>query len=221
MIRTLDAADLVSVAAAATERDPDDVVSNCDVAVLTAIAGRAAACPSVVGAAAETMVGVAASRPFSIGNEAAAWLAAAHVLALNGVVVVGETDDVVELVRGAASGALDELAASTALARITQRAPGAFDRLIRWLFVVRPGTMTVRLRTLGCPACGRDVIFPTFTGRVVGVPTTSERIAVCARHNRTHGRDGLPIPGRTPLDQPPLAALSSELDRLRVQLALM
>ena len=55
------------------------------------------------------LYGLAKAHGFVNGNKRTAWLAARLFLAMNGVELVATPGDVVELVRGVASGALSEL----------------------------------------------------------------------------------------------------------------
>lgn len=58
------------------------------------------------------LFGIAKAHGFINGNKRTAWLAARLFLALRGVTVCADPSDVVELVRGVASGKLSELGAA-------------------------------------------------------------------------------------------------------------
>jgi hypothetical protein len=220
VIRTLDVADLVMIAASAASADPDDVLAACDVAVLSAVTGRSAVALTLPRAAAELLVGVAASRPFASGNSAAAWLATAHLLALNRRVLQLGDSEILDLVAATSTGALDERGAAARIASALRPVPGPMARCLRWLLVARPSGSSVRLALWPCPACGREVAIPMFAGAQVGAPTSSERVTVCARQHHIHGRDGMPVARPPAGEVGRLDALGDEVRRLRACLVM-
>jgi len=209
---TLDPADLVLIGAAAAMADPDEVLDGSDVAVLTAIARRSAGAATIAEAAAEALVGIAASRPFPSGNEAAAWLAATHLINRNGATIAIDPTDALALVAAAAAGALDERTAAASIAASLGRAPGFVRRAMRWLFVTTPSAGGVRWFTASCPRCGREVTSRVFVGPLLSIPTPRERVAICANQHRAHRRDDAIVGDQR------FEALSAELDRLRARL---
>src|SRR5205085_11839814 len=82
---TLDEADLSLVAAAASRADERALVDEVDVAALARISARSEEASTALEAGAAVLLGVLHERPFPSGNEAAAWLAAVHLLDRNAV----------------------------------------------------------------------------------------------------------------------------------------
>lgn len=196
----LDQADLVLVAAHVLDQDPADVVAAADVAVLSGLASRLAGEQDLANAAAETLVAVAAGRPFGIDDDAIAWLAAAVLVDRNGHSLDEDDDGWVALVRAAAAGTIAERDVADALAPALHPTPGPLRRMIA--AACRPRECTVPSR-YPCPACGADVardalwLFP-----VAAVPTEPELVAACVRRRGDHDRMGNPTPPAPTAPQP-------------------
>jgi prophage maintenance system killer protein len=195
----VDEADLVLIAAAASGADPGLVLDGTDVAALARIASCAQAAPTPEAAAAAVLVGVARGRPFPHGNRAAAWLAAAHVLARNGRHVRIRDEDALALVSGAERGDDGEGAVAWALAGHSVERRRGLRRALGWMVSPLRGSV---VETRPCPLCSRPVRVHA-RDMASMPPGASARLVVsarCWRQNRAHGRDGRPHPALPPVE---------------------
>lgn len=198
----VDEADLVWVGAVASGMDADDVLDGCDVAGLARVAAGCERAGTAVDQAAAAFVGIARERPFPRANGAAAWLAAAHVLAGRSLVLRAADGDVLSLLAAARSGAAGQAAVADALTTWAAPRSGALRRMrgwLRWLSPVPPAELWGAAVPVAwsCPVCGRRLRQPERDVR--GMPmawvTASpfELTARCWYEHRAHRRDGRPF----------------------------
>jgi prophage maintenance system killer protein len=192
-VRGVDEADLILIGATALDVDPEELVEQAEVDVLAAIAERTSTTPGPVEAAAEVLVGLAASRPFPFGNRAAAWLAAAHLLALNAINVEIDEGEARTLVRRAAVGEINEAETCAALMASVVKPAGNVRRAMHWLATPSRSTPRPANGTWTCPVCGRAaeiVIRPPGLRSYGSVVTPAMVIAACAHQHQAHDRYG-------------------------------
>ena len=187
----LDEAELVHVAAVATGRHPAAVLADADVAALATVVARLEQAPSTVEAAATAVLEVGRRRPFGDASTPAAWLAAAHLLSLDGLRLhIGPV--------GAAGVLADEPPLGVAeVAEVLRlhsgRRRSRLGRLLGSLFEV---TWPDGPSVLPGPACGRAIV-----QRRNDVTTTgpwsdmarAQRVARCAVEHRAHDRWARPL----------------------------
>jgi hypothetical protein len=200
----LDRVDLLVIGAEAGAIDPDEVVDGVDLMVLARLEARLAVAPSLAAAAAEALITIAGRRPFRTGNRPAAWLAAAHLAALNGRSLDLAVDDAVRLVDGAASGALDRRAVTALLAEaLGDHAVGRARRLATRL-AARAATLTrtrerPRPPVRVCPLCQRTVSDGSlWLGGPWMVVPRDDLIRGCVRQHGAHDHEGRPVPAVAP-----------------------
>ena len=177
---------LVWVAARATKTDPQAVLEAADArALVIAVAEVEAAGHEPLDVAAAALTAVACHRPFRSGNRAAAWMAAAVVLADAGIRLGLPDDAAAGLVVGAEHGLVSRDAVRTALAAGR-----------------KAGTAAGRGRVLSrsCPVCQRELHayeeFVVGRGSVLISNTDFELAARCWYEHRAHDRTGRPIVSR-------------------------
>jgi hypothetical protein len=187
MIRVLDRAELVVVGAEAAGADPCEVADQADVGVLVVLEGRLATARTVPGAAAEALVTIAACRPFPRGNRAAAWLAAAHLVALNGWELDLDVGLAVLIVDDAAAGRRHQRDVASVLADHV-RVP-ARDRRHRLAgFARRPERPVPPV--LRCPSCHRALNRDALWLDPWVVPSRQQLISGCRRQHGVHDGEG-------------------------------
>jgi len=186
----LDEAGLVQVAAAASGARPDDVLTTCDVAQLASVAAALETATSSRDAAARVVLEVARRRPFRRDNAAVAWLAAAVVLAGDGLRL---------RIGGTTAAAVVEASPRLGPAEVGEildqhvepclpRGRRALRRLIGPRPLDGPGLFP-------CPACGRLLVQRRHDLVGSGVwadAARAERVARCAVEHGGHGRRGEP-----------------------------
>lgn len=182
----LDEAELVHVAAVATGRHPDAVLAAVDVVALASVVAQLEQAPTAVEAAATAVLEVGRRQPFGAGSTATAWLAAAHLLSLEGIRLrIGPIG---------AAGVLGgdpqlEVAQVAEILRLhSGRRRSVVGRLLASLFEVSwPDGPSV----LPCPVCSRPVVQRrsdvTTTGPWSEMART-QRVARCAVEHRAHDR---------------------------------
>lgn len=182
----LDEAELVHVAAAATGLDAADLLGGADVAALARVAADLETATSPLDAAATALLGVLRHRPFAGASPATAWLAAAHLLGVEGRRLrIGPI--------GAASliAALPDLSHPVVVEVLLQQSDPPQSWLGRLLGafgeVRRADAPSVR----PCPACGRPVVRHRLDLGREGPWTSAadaEVVARCAVAHREHDR---------------------------------
>jgi hypothetical protein len=201
---TVDEGDLVWVAAVASGMESGAVLDGCDVAGLARVVARCELAGNPIDEAAAALVGIAREQPFPRANAAAAWLAAAHLLAGASLGVRAGEDELVSLVSAARSGSVGEAAAGAALAGwVEWREPrgGPVRRALRWLVAPAvpavPGAGDDHIGRV-CPACGRALRAEERDARGIRMAWVGtdrfELTARCWYEHRAHGRDGRPLP---------------------------
>ena len=188
---TLDEADLVLVAAAALGADPQSLVDHANVAALARISARSEEAATAIEAGATVLLEIVHERPFPTGNEAAAWLAAVHLLDRNAVALDISDGDAAALVRQVAAGASDRAATVSVLEHHASPPQTQWRRVVRWLRTPR-GAPTPSVRAWSCPTCDRTVLRAQIPGGWYGA-IPSELVALCARQHGTHDRYGREI----------------------------
>jgi hypothetical protein len=182
----LDEAELVHVAAMATRRPPAAVLATTDVAALAHVVAHLEQATTRVEAAATAVLEIGRRRPFGDGSTATAWLAGAHLLALDGLSLrIGP-------VGAAGVIATDERIGVAEVAAVllehSEPRRSRIGRLLRPLFEVhRPDGPSL----LPCPACGLPVVRRRNDIALAGPWSSSavaQRVARCAVEHRTHDR---------------------------------
>lgn len=185
-----DEADLVHVAAVATGSRPDQVLAGCDVAGLASVAAALEGATCGLDGAALAVLEVGRRRPFAAGNAATAWLAAAHLLAGDGLRLrIGPLAARTVFAASADLGVGD--VAAVIAARTEPRRP-LVRRVLRRLAVPAraDGPGVVR-----CPACDRPLVQRRHDLAADGVWVEAarlERVARCAASHGGHDRLGVP-----------------------------
>jgi prophage maintenance system killer protein len=134
MTVTVDDADLLLIASAALDHDADLLLDTIDVAALAHVVARAETAATPVDAAAVVLVEIAQRRPFHSGNQAAAWLAAAYVLASNDIHLRIGDAEALALVHAAGQHRIGEPEVAAVLSRHIDRWPHLLRRVGRFLF---------------------------------------------------------------------------------------
>lgn len=191
---SIDEADLVMSAAVAWRVDPERVLTGCDLPALTRVAGEAATAASPVDAAAIVLTGLVHHQPFrhaGSDHEAAAWLAAVHVLAQAGLELRRSQSAAGDIVSRARTAGTDATTVGEVLAAFVRRRPPAWRRVLRRL--VRRGMQPrpVPIRRSPCPACDRtvelsaqDATALAWLGPIAGAPLLVARCG-CRRTSAT------------------------------------
>jgi hypothetical protein len=178
----LDEAALVHIAAVATGQPPASVLAGADVRELAWVAAELEGEPTAVEAAAVALLEVGHRRPFGDGSTAAAWLAAAHLLAAAGL-----------RLRIGPIGAAGVLATSPRLS-VADAAAVLREHSVRrrpWLGWLVQGSWPDGPSVLPCPACGRPVIrrrTDLVDDGLWAEAALTERVARCAMTRGEHGR---------------------------------
>jgi hypothetical protein len=182
----LDEAGLVYVAAAATGTRPDEVLATCDVAALASVAAALEGVTSGLDAAAVALGELGRRRPFARGNTAAAWLAAAHLLAVDDRRLVIGPAAAVAVLGAAAELGPGEIA--VVLRERTEPRATTVRRLVQRLVGRRP---LAGPGVFACPACGRTLVQRRHDLVAAGPwaeAARMERVARCAVENGGHDR---------------------------------
>jgi hypothetical protein len=156
------------------------------VAVVAAVEGAATG----LDAAALAVLEIGRRRPFGTGNAATAWLAAAHLLAGDGLRLRIGHHAATTLF--AASARLGPREVAAVIDAHTERYLSPARRALRWL--VRP-TPRPGPGVTWCPACGRPVVQRRHDLAAAGMWADAarlERVARCAVEHRGHDRYGVP-----------------------------
>jgi hypothetical protein len=182
----LDEAELVHVAAMATGRPPATVLTTTDVAALAHVVAHLEQATTRVEAAATAVLEIGRRRPFGDGSPAAAWLAAAHLLALDGRSLrIGPVGAAGVL---AAEERIGVAEVTEVLVEHSEPRRSRIGRLLRPLLEVhRPDGPSL----LPCPACGLPVVRRRNDITDAGPWSSSavaQRVARCAVEHRTHDR---------------------------------
>jgi hypothetical protein len=191
MTLRLDEADLVHVAAFATGTRPERVLAACDMAGLASVAAALEGASGGLEGAALVVLEMGRRRPLAVGNAATAWLAAAHLLAGDGLRLrIGHLAATTVFEASAELGAGDVAAV---IAPRTEPHRSRLRRTVRRLIGPVPpaGPGVVR-----CPACGRPLVQRRHDLVADGVWTEAarlERVARCAAEHRRHDRLGVAI----------------------------
>lgn len=185
----LDEADLVHVAAVATGTPPERVLADCHVAGLAAVVAAVERGTCGLDSAALAVLEVGRRRPFAAGNAMTAWLAAAHLLADDGLRLrIGHR--AASTVFGA-SAELDVDDVITVIEAHTERHLSPARRALRWLLSPVPPAGPGVLR---CPACGRPLVqrrHDLVAGGMWAEAARLERVARCAVERGDHDRSGV------------------------------
>jgi hypothetical protein len=189
-------ADLVHVAAVATGTSPQQVLADCDVAGLVSVVAAVEGAAGGLDAAALVVREVGRRRPFAAGNAVTAWLAAAHLLAADGLRLrIGHRAATTVFEAGAELSARDM--AGVIAAHSERRLPVG-RRALRWL--VRPAPLAGPA-VFRCPACDRPLVRRRHDLVAAGVWADAarvERMARCAVEYGSHDRYGRSHPGHRP-----------------------
>lgn len=184
MSARLDDAELVLVAAAATGLGADVLLDGCDVRGVASVVAATERATTPTGAAAALLVAMERHRPFPSGNLATAWLAAAHLVAADGLRLHVDPPTARRL-----SACGDVEAVEQGLVALARPRTGAFRR---WFVEPRPPSPTA----LPCPTCGRLVPLRAADACLVRGPWALsahiELRARCAVAGGPHLRDGRP-----------------------------
>jgi hypothetical protein len=192
VIRVLDRADLVVLGAEAAGLDPYEVADEVDVGALVMVEAQLAGARTVPAAAASALVTIAARRPFPRDNRAAAWLAAAHVVALNGWELELDIGLAVLLVDDAAAGRRDERAVASVLAdHLRSPRSARLRRLAARAAALARSPQPPQPPELRCPLCHRPLrrtaIWQQSPWAVV---PRHQLIGGCLRQHGVHDRHG-------------------------------
>jgi hypothetical protein len=184
----LDEADLVHVAAVATGTPPERVLARCHVGGLAAVVAAVEQGTCGLDSAALAVLEVGRRRPFAAGNAMTAWLAAAHLLAGDGLRLrIGHR--AASTVFGA-SAELEVEDVVTVIEAHTERRLPTVRRALRWL--VRP-VPPAGPGLFWCPACGRPLVqrrHDLVAGGMWAEAARLERVARCAVEHGGHDRSG-------------------------------
>jgi len=195
-MRTLTLGELVQVAARTSQVSGAEIVDTMDLTIAAWVNDRSRLCSRREDAAAELLVGVAASRPFATGNLAIAWCLAAQVIALNGGHLDVDPAAAFEIVDGAARGDINELEAANLIACVAVGRQGRFRRMLGTLMHMPEPEVVTWL----CPVCNRAVPEPAGRSSVfLSDPLPRDVILDCSRRHLAHLPDGRATAANQPI----------------------